>query len=91
MDDDNTFVLVNGQKVKTQDVKSNPDLLRYDVRTSERGKTAEELLQHAMEKVCVCHCRFPWAASDQAPGQQAGKLSQLLFVPVKQLLSTRIL
>ncbi|XP_028998931.1 L-amino-acid oxidase-like isoform X2 [Betta splendens] len=51
MEDKNTFVLVNGQKVRTETANSHPDVLHYNVRTSEKGKRADQLLQHALEKV----------------------------------------
>ncbi|XP_038595466.1 L-amino-acid oxidase-like [Micropterus salmoides] len=51
MDDPNTFYLVNGLRKRTYAVKANPDILNYNVRRSEKGKSADELLQQALQKV----------------------------------------
>ncbi|KAL3050867.1 hypothetical protein OYC64_001189 [Pagothenia borchgrevinki] len=52
MDDPKTFILVNGlKKQRTSDVKANPDLLKYKVWKSEKGKSANQLLQGALQKV----------------------------------------
>ncbi|KAF3698133.1 L-amino-acid oxidase [Channa argus] len=51
MDDPNTFYCVNGQQEKTSTVQSNPDILRYNVLESEKGKSADALLQQALNKV----------------------------------------
>lgn len=51
MDDPNTFYLVNGLRRKTHEVKNNPDVLNYKVTDSEKGKSADELLQEALQKV----------------------------------------
>uniref|UniRef100_A0A8C4DRH6 Amine oxidase n=1 Tax=Dicentrarchus labrax TaxID=13489 RepID=A0A8C4DRH6_DICLA len=51
MEDLNTFYLVNGVRKRTYTVQSNPDVLKYKVRRSEKGKTADELLQRALQKV----------------------------------------
>lgn len=51
MDDNNTYVLVNGVKKRNHEVKENPDLLGYDVYENETGKSAEELLQQALTVV----------------------------------------
>uniref|UniRef100_A0A3B5KUY0 Amine oxidase n=1 Tax=Xiphophorus couchianus TaxID=32473 RepID=A0A3B5KUY0_9TELE len=48
MDDNNTYVLVNGVKKRNHEVKENPDVLRYDVYENETGKSAEDLLQQAL-------------------------------------------
>ncbi|XP_047467680.1 L-amino-acid oxidase-like [Mugil cephalus] len=51
MDDPNTFYLVNGIRKRTEAVKKNPDILKYKVKPSEKGKSADELLQQALKKV----------------------------------------
>uniref|UniRef100_A0A3B3X949 Amine oxidase n=1 Tax=Poecilia mexicana TaxID=48701 RepID=A0A3B3X949_9TELE len=51
MDDNNTYYLVNGVKRRNYEVKENPDLLQYNVYESEKGKSAEELLQQALTPV----------------------------------------
>ncbi|XP_067380029.1 L-amino-acid oxidase-like [Channa argus] len=51
MDDPRTFYLVNRQRVRTGEVQSNPDILEYKVLESEKGKSADELLQQALKKV----------------------------------------
>ncbi|KAL6118230.1 uncharacterized protein ACO6RY_03072 [Pungitius sinensis] len=51
MEDLNTFYLVHGLRRRTYAVKANPDILKYRVPPGERGKSAEELLQRALQKV----------------------------------------
>ncbi|KAM6894318.1 L-amino-acid oxidase-like [Lycodopsis pacificus] len=51
MDDPNTFYLVNGFLEKTDTVKNNPNIFNYTVWESEKGKSADELLQRALLKV----------------------------------------
>ncbi|XP_047442825.1 L-amino-acid oxidase-like [Mugil cephalus] len=52
MCDLNTFYLVRGGKPnKTYAVKANPDILGYNVWKSEKGKSADYLLQKALQKV----------------------------------------
>uniref|UniRef100_A0A3B4XDN4 Amine oxidase n=2 Tax=Seriola lalandi dorsalis TaxID=1841481 RepID=A0A3B4XDN4_SERLL len=51
MEDLNTFYLVHGLRKRTYAVKANPDILKYNLNKSERGKLAEELLQRALQKV----------------------------------------
>lgn len=52
MDDDETFYLVNGgPKRKTSEVKKSPNILGYKVKEDEMGKSADDLLQQALEKV----------------------------------------
>ncbi|XP_041635890.1 L-amino-acid oxidase-like [Cheilinus undulatus] len=51
MDDDNTFYMVHGIRKRTYEVKANPDILKYNVADSERGMSADQLLQHALKKV----------------------------------------
>ncbi|XP_068569927.1 L-amino-acid oxidase-like [Cebidichthys violaceus] len=51
MDDPNTFYLVNGVLEKMDTVKKNPDVLKYNVWQSEKGTSANELLQRALLKM----------------------------------------
>ncbi|XP_005754382.1 L-amino-acid oxidase-like [Pundamilia nyererei] len=52
MDDNNTFYLVNGiQPQRTCKVKEKPDILQYNLSPSEKHKSADALLQQALEKV----------------------------------------
>ncbi|XP_070710446.1 L-amino-acid oxidase-like isoform X2 [Pempheris klunzingeri] len=51
IDDPNTFYLVNGLLEKTYTVQRNPDVLNYNVWSSEKGKSADKLLQQALKKV----------------------------------------
>ncbi|XP_049423744.1 L-amino-acid oxidase-like [Epinephelus fuscoguttatus] len=51
MVDENTFYYVNGILKKTSTVQNHPEDLNYDVWPSEKGKSAHELLQFALQKV----------------------------------------
>uniref|UniRef100_A0A8D0CRZ6 Amine oxidase n=1 Tax=Sander lucioperca TaxID=283035 RepID=A0A8D0CRZ6_SANLU len=51
MTDDNTFYLIHGLRKRTYAVKANPDILKYKLPKSERGKSANQLLQQALQKV----------------------------------------
>ncbi|KAG7236281.1 hypothetical protein INR49_001197, partial [Caranx melampygus] len=51
MEDPNTFYLIRGQRKRTYAVKADPDILNYDLPESERGRSADELLQRALKKV----------------------------------------
>ncbi|KAM4536309.1 L-amino-acid oxidase-like [Odontesthes bonariensis] len=51
MVDPNTFYLVNGVKKRTYEVQANPSILNYKVPASETGKSADQLLQEALQKV----------------------------------------
>ncbi|KAM6908902.1 L-amino-acid oxidase-like [Xenentodon cancila] len=51
MDDPNTYYLVNGKRKRTYAVQANPNVLDYKVWKSEKGKSADELLQQALQKV----------------------------------------
>ncbi|NWJ12073.1 OXLA oxidase, partial [Crypturellus undulatus] len=44
----NTWVLVNGVRARARDVAANPDILRYPVKPSERGKSASQLYREAL-------------------------------------------
>uniref|UniRef100_A0A3Q2QF56 Amine oxidase n=1 Tax=Fundulus heteroclitus TaxID=8078 RepID=A0A3Q2QF56_FUNHE len=52
MDNNMTYYLVNEVKKRNYEVKENPDILGYNVNKNEKGKSAEELLQLALQKVC---------------------------------------
>ncbi|NXC75883.1 OXLA oxidase, partial [Anhinga anhinga] len=47
---DNTWYFVNGIRARTKEVNSNPNILNYTVKPSERGKGAGELYREALEK-----------------------------------------
>lgn len=51
MYDMNTFYLVKGLRKRTYAVEANPDILLYKLPRRERGMSAEELLQRALQKV----------------------------------------
>ncbi|XP_076581211.1 L-amino-acid oxidase-like [Chaetodon auriga] len=51
MENINTFYLVHGLRKRTYSVKANPDILKYNLPKSERGKLPDELLQQALQKV----------------------------------------
>lgn len=51
MDNPNTFYHVNGKRKRTFAAQANPDVLGYNVWPSEKGKSADELLQQALQKV----------------------------------------
>uniref|UniRef100_A0A3B4TG82 Amine oxidase n=1 Tax=Seriola dumerili TaxID=41447 RepID=A0A3B4TG82_SERDU len=52
MDCSQTFYLVNRQRARTYTVKTDPGILKYKVNQSEKGKSADQLLQQALKKVC---------------------------------------
>ncbi|XP_070711266.1 L-amino-acid oxidase-like [Pempheris klunzingeri] len=51
MDDINTFYMINRLRRRMYAVKANPDILEYKLPKRERGKSAEQLLQQALQKV----------------------------------------
>lgn len=52
MYDSNTFYLVNERnRTRTYAVTANPDILNYKLPERERGKSADELLWQALQKV----------------------------------------
>ncbi|CAI5660948.1 unnamed protein product [Oreochromis niloticus] len=51
MYDPNTFYLVHGLRKRTYAVTANPDILNYKLPESERGKSADQLLLQALQKV----------------------------------------
>lgn len=61
MYDDNTWYRVHDLQKRTYAVTANPDVLKYKLPECEKGKSAEELLQKALQKVrkdegifCLC-------------------------------------
>ncbi|KGL84410.1 L-amino-acid oxidase, partial [Tinamus guttatus] len=48
--DKNTWYLVNGVKARAGDVSRNPDILKYPVKPSERGKSASQLYREALKE-----------------------------------------
>ncbi|NXP16381.1 OXLA oxidase, partial [Scytalopus superciliaris] len=48
--DNNTWYLVNGVRVRAWEVDRNPDILNYNVKPSERGKSAGQLYREALDK-----------------------------------------
>ena len=58
MTDPKTFYLVNGIKKRTFEVKAHPDSLGYNLEGHEKGRSANELLQQALEKVWKHHVFF---------------------------------
>ncbi|XP_030633970.1 L-amino-acid oxidase-like [Chanos chanos] len=50
-EDINTYYYVNGQRLKTYRVNVDPDALKYDVHESEKGKSATELFEMALQKI----------------------------------------
>uniref|UniRef100_A0A8C5HJ75 Amine oxidase n=2 Tax=Gouania willdenowi TaxID=441366 RepID=A0A8C5HJ75_GOUWI len=51
MDDPNTFYFIHGILRRTYAVKSNPDILHYQLREDEKGRSADQLLQRALLKM----------------------------------------
>ncbi|XP_030193985.1 L-amino-acid oxidase isoform X7 [Gadus morhua] len=51
MYDPNTFYLVNGQRVKTDAVRRNPALLKYNITHKGKALSADQLLDQALETV----------------------------------------
>ncbi|XP_012675642.1 L-amino-acid oxidase [Clupea harengus] len=50
-DDENTFYYVNGLLQRTSTVKENPDVLRYPLNDTEKGKSAGQLFDMALWKI----------------------------------------
>ncbi|NWS47748.1 OXLA oxidase, partial [Probosciger aterrimus] len=48
--DDNAWYLVNGTRVRAKEVNRNPNILKYPVKPSERGKSADQLYREALHK-----------------------------------------
>ncbi|NXA15920.1 OXLA oxidase, partial [Sapayoa aenigma] len=48
--DGNTWYFVNGTRARAWEVDRNPDILKYPVRPSERGKSAGQLYREALDK-----------------------------------------
>ena len=50
-EDINTYYYVNGLLVKTYKVMENPDVLNYTLNEREKGKSASQLFEMALQKV----------------------------------------
>ncbi|KFP80354.1 L-amino-acid oxidase, partial [Acanthisitta chloris] len=48
--DGNAWYLLNGIRVKAEEVNRNPNVLNYTVKPSEKGKSASQLYKEALEK-----------------------------------------
>uniref|UniRef100_A0A8B9QAH6 Amine oxidase n=1 Tax=Apteryx owenii TaxID=8824 RepID=A0A8B9QAH6_APTOW len=48
--DKNTWYLVNGIQARAEEVDRNPDILKYPVNPSERGKSASQLYKEALKE-----------------------------------------
>ncbi|NXL40599.1 OXLA oxidase, partial [Glaucidium brasilianum] len=48
--DNNTWYLINGTRARAEEVNKNPDILKYPVKPTERGKSAEELYREVLNK-----------------------------------------
>uniref|UniRef100_A0A674JWV6 Amine oxidase n=1 Tax=Terrapene triunguis TaxID=2587831 RepID=A0A674JWV6_9SAUR len=51
--DANAWYLVNNVRARYKDVEKNPDILRYPVHPAEKGKSATQLYEQTLDKVCV--------------------------------------
>lgn len=51
--DDNAWYFLNGARVRAGEVDRNPDILNYEVKPSERGKSASKLYREALEKALM--------------------------------------
>uniref|UniRef100_A0A8C3T0S0 Amine oxidase n=1 Tax=Chelydra serpentina TaxID=8475 RepID=A0A8C3T0S0_CHESE len=50
---DNAWYLANNVRARSGDVDRNPDILQYPLLPTERGKSASELYDRTLDKVCV--------------------------------------
>ncbi|CAB1456512.1 unnamed protein product [Pleuronectes platessa] len=57
----NTFYLVNGIKKRLFEVNRDPDILGYSLEFYERGRSADQLLQQALEKVNDYIAKHGWS------------------------------
>ncbi|NXX96789.1 OXLA oxidase, partial [Centropus bengalensis] len=48
--DDNAWYFLNGTRTRVREVNRNPDILKYPVKPSERGKSASQLYREALDK-----------------------------------------
>uniref|UniRef100_A0A672U1K8 Amine oxidase n=1 Tax=Strigops habroptila TaxID=2489341 RepID=A0A672U1K8_STRHB len=55
--DDNTWYLVNGTRVRAKEVNRNPNILKYPLKRSERGKSASQLYREAFKKFQATDCK----------------------------------
>uniref|UniRef100_A0A8D0KSU7 Amine oxidase n=1 Tax=Strix occidentalis caurina TaxID=311401 RepID=A0A8D0KSU7_STROC len=51
LSDNKTWYLINGTRARAEEVNKNPDILKYDVKPTERGKNAEQLYREVLNKV----------------------------------------
>uniref|UniRef100_A0A8C8BLH9 Amine oxidase n=1 Tax=Otus sunia TaxID=257818 RepID=A0A8C8BLH9_9STRI len=47
--DNNTWYFINGTRARAEEVNKNPDILKYAVKPTERGKNAEQLYREAVK------------------------------------------
>ncbi|XP_074710323.1 L-amino-acid oxidase [Strix uralensis] len=50
LSDNKTWYLINGTRARAEEVNKNPDILKYDVKPTERGKNAEQLYREVLNK-----------------------------------------
>ncbi len=51
MDNPNCYVFINGRRMRLSEFRQNPELLGYELYEHERGKTAAQLWEHALEPI----------------------------------------
>uniref|UniRef100_A0A8C8BLF5 Amine oxidase n=1 Tax=Otus sunia TaxID=257818 RepID=A0A8C8BLF5_9STRI len=54
--DNNTWYFINGTRARAEEVNKNPDILKYAVKPTERGKNAEQLYREVLNKVRSMDC-----------------------------------
>ena len=54
----NAWYYINGRKFKVSEVDSNPDILGFDTRPEEKGKSGIQLVIEAMQKVGSMRCQL---------------------------------
>ncbi|XP_030609795.1 L-amino-acid oxidase-like [Archocentrus centrarchus] len=99
MYDSNTYYLVHGLRKRTYAVTANPDILKYKLPESERGVSAEQLLQKALQKVkdeVKAHgCRAAFKKYDHYSVKeyliQEGGLSEEAVIMIGELLNEQSL
>ncbi|CAM9106739.1 unnamed protein product [Bubo scandiacus] len=50
LSDNKTWYLINGTRARAEEVNKNPDILKYAVKPTERGKNAEQLYREVLKK-----------------------------------------
>lgn len=87
MADPNTSYLVNGVRRKTSEVTLNPDVLGYQVWSSERGRSAQQLRQQAEQP--VRHTAGPGPQSQsQTQTQTLTPTTPLVFWQIREYVRT---